>query len=351
MYSLVVLDFQSTWKEDETSVDLQDKYSTLIKLTRLVTRDGKPLNSVRADFRSSETVKQLLNQGKIEINCMKLRVRPYFAPIKINKCRKCFKHDHSTSQCTSQQLCFKCGQHHIFDSGCNNEIKCVNCQQHHYSGHSSCPVVQQKRKQITEQQKLHRAQMLIKQQQQQHVYSHNPSLFPSLPSHSDNFRANTQFNSANATSQSKNQPSYASVIGTKSVNKHENLEQMVMAMTESINYQLSNFTLAITSQISELAKKINTFNDRVQNIEQQIEKVIIPAIREISKIIDDFSEHKDQTQAQEIHQHPRTTSCQKIVQTLIQRQQPSVPQTPRHKRQRQITDLTQIQKNYNNNTQ
>ncbi|CAF3443033.1 unnamed protein product, partial [Rotaria sp. Silwood2] len=35
MYSLVILDFQITWKEDETLEDLQEKYSTLIKLTRI----------------------------------------------------------------------------------------------------------------------------------------------------------------------------------------------------------------------------------------------------------------------------------------------------------------------------
>ncbi|CAF5177594.1 unnamed protein product, partial [Rotaria magnacalcarata] len=55
------------------------------------------------------------------------------------------------SQCTSLQLCFRCGQHHPLKEGCSNEIKCVNCQEHHYSGHSPCPVVQQKRKQLSEQ--------------------------------------------------------------------------------------------------------------------------------------------------------------------------------------------------------
>jgi hypothetical protein len=278
-YSSVILDFQLTWKEEETLQDIQEKYSTLIKLSRFVARDGRLLNISRADFKSSETVKQLLNAGEIDINSMKLRVRPYFSPIKINKCRKCFKHNHLTSQCASQQLCFRCGQQHAFEGGCNNEIKCVNCQQHHYSGHSSCPVVQQKRKQIAEQHKLHHAQMLIKQQQ--YSYKHGSSLFPSLLSQSNNLQPSTQHNSTNTFYQQKDHQMYASAVTTKPSNKQENIEQLVMAMTESINYQLSNFSVTITSQISELTKKINEYNDRVQIIEQQIDKAIIPAINHI----------------------------------------------------------------------
>ncbi|CAF4362184.1 unnamed protein product [Rotaria socialis] len=91
-YSLIIHDFQSTWNEDETTKELQEKCVTLRKLTRLVTREGRPMNTVRTDFISTQAVKQLLNQGEIEINCTKLRIRPYFSPIKINKCRKCFKH-------------------------------------------------------------------------------------------------------------------------------------------------------------------------------------------------------------------------------------------------------------------
>ncbi|CAF3862534.1 unnamed protein product [Rotaria magnacalcarata] len=128
-YSLIIHDFQSTSQENQA-------------------REGRLMNIVRADFISTQAVKQLLNQGEIEINCMELRIRPYFSPIKINKCRKCFKHDHFTSQCTNPQLCSQCGQHHPLKEWCNNELKCVNCQQHHYSAHSSCPVAQQKRKQL-----------------------------------------------------------------------------------------------------------------------------------------------------------------------------------------------------------
>ena len=192
-YSVVIRDFQFTWKEEETAIDLREKYPSLIKITRLVTRDGRSMNVARADFNSAQIVKQLLNQGEIEINCMKLFIRPYFAPIKMNKCRKCFKHDHFTNQCTSPQLCFKCGQQHSMREGCTNQLKCVNCGQQHFPGHPACPVVQQKRKQITEQQKLNRAQLLVnQQQQQQHRYysQHDTNAFPPLMTSSDVFPAN-----------------------------------------------------------------------------------------------------------------------------------------------------------------
>ena len=152
-YSLVIQDFQLTWNENEIIDDLKTSYTSLLNLTRLVARNDRLLKAVRADFSSSKCVKQLLSLGEIELNYMKLNVRPYHSPIKINKCKKCHRHDHPSNQYSSKQLCIRCGQHHSFENGCQNEIKCINCQQNHYSGHSSCLVVQQKRKIIAEQQK------------------------------------------------------------------------------------------------------------------------------------------------------------------------------------------------------
>jgi hypothetical protein len=156
---------KSQWPNKiEVMEDLKERHSSLLKITRLIARNGTPLRAVRADFSSSKYFKHLISLREIELNYMKLQVRPYYSPFKINKCRKCFKHDHFTNQCTSKQLCIRCGEHHSFENSCFNEIKCVNCQQGHYSGHSSCPVVQEKRKHVADQQKVHRAQMLVHQQ-------------------------------------------------------------------------------------------------------------------------------------------------------------------------------------------
>jgi hypothetical protein len=338
-YSLVIKDFQLTWKEKETAIDLHEKYSSLIKFTRLITRDGRPMNIVRADFNSSQQVNKLLNQGEIDINAMKLYVRPYFAPIKINKCRKCFKHDHFTNQCASPQLCFRCGQQHSYENGCTNDVKCANCEQQHYSGHPACPVVQQRRKQIAEQQKVHHAQLLVKQQQQhQKYYDHDPNAFPHLTVNPNSVPARPCLDSTISLGQTTNQRSYASVGATKPSGQNENIEQLIMSLSKSINRQLTNFTVTMTSQIASIAKRIDSHNDRLQNIENQIQESVIPAIYELSKVVDHILQHNDKVK---IHQPDQTSSCTAIIQTFFQNKQPIINRNPQHNQHRQITNLTQ----------
>ncbi|CAF2215990.1 unnamed protein product, partial [Rotaria magnacalcarata] len=48
-YSLIIRDLQSSWDEHEITEDLQAKHMSLIKLTRLIARNGRPLNTARAD--------------------------------------------------------------------------------------------------------------------------------------------------------------------------------------------------------------------------------------------------------------------------------------------------------------
>ena len=180
-YSLVIQDFQLTWNENEIIDDLKTNYTSLLNLTCLVARNGRQLKAVRADFSSSKCVKQLLSLREIELNYMKLKVRPYHSPIKIKKCKKCYRHDHLTNQCSRKQLCIRCGQHHSFENGCQYEIRCVNCQQSDYFGHSSCPVVQEKRKIIAKQKKMQRAQLLIPRQQS---FEYNNIAFPPISPHS-----------------------------------------------------------------------------------------------------------------------------------------------------------------------
>ena len=63
-YSLVIQQFHRNWNEDEWLIELQQRYISLYKLTRMRVRDGSLLNAVRADFRSIEQVKTLLRFGK-----------------------------------------------------------------------------------------------------------------------------------------------------------------------------------------------------------------------------------------------------------------------------------------------
>ena len=273
MYSIVIRDFQYTWKDEETAIDLREKYPTLIKIARLMTRDGRPMNIARADFNSAQIVKQLLNRGEIEINCMKLYIRQYYAPIKINKCRKCFKHDHFTNQCTSPQLCFKCGQQHSLKEGCPNELKCVNCGQQHFPGHPACPVVQQIRKQLTEQHKVNRVQLLVnQQQQQQHRFNSQQSTndFPPLMTNSNILSFNPRIDPSNTVGKTKHHLPYATVAAGKTSNRNEHAEQIRLSLSESINQQLANFIATIATQIANVDRKIDSYNQRLYKTSKSI---------------------------------------------------------------------------------
>lgn len=342
-YSLVIRDFQSSWKEVEITEDLREAHSSLLKLTRLVARNGKPLNVVRADFASSMDVKQLLDIGEINLNHMKLQVRPYFSPIRINKCRKCFKHDHNAAQCTSKQLCIRCGQHHSFENECRNEIKCVNCQQPHYSGHSSCPVVQQKRKIIADEQKMHRVQMLMQQQQS---FEYNKEAFPTLSPQLNNRSTHTYVEATLNGNYINNNPSYASVAAFKTKNNSENVEQMLLAISNSINRQLSNISATLTSQITELATKIDRHKQKSDDLQYQIQKAIIPAIQGLAKAIDDLSQQKHLNHTQQSQQQPNTTSsCSEMIQCALMNCQESNCNSPGPKSRRQRHYVTHKQIN------
>jgi hypothetical protein len=49
-YSLIIQQFHRNWNEDEWLYELQQRYVSLFKITRMRVKDGSPLNAVRADF-------------------------------------------------------------------------------------------------------------------------------------------------------------------------------------------------------------------------------------------------------------------------------------------------------------
>ncbi|CAF2085250.1 unnamed protein product [Rotaria magnacalcarata] len=58
-----------------------------------------------------------------------------------------------------------------------------NINEDHYAGHSECPEVQQIRRQIGQNHKIKRTQLLINKEQDQHLsYDFNKQKFPPLPS-------------------------------------------------------------------------------------------------------------------------------------------------------------------------
>ncbi|CAF1203137.1 unnamed protein product [Rotaria sp. Silwood1] len=108
-------------------------------------------------------------------------VKSYHLPIRINKCLKCLRHDHTTKSCSLPRLCPRCAEEHSLEYGCPNHERCINCGGDHISGHSACPVVQEKRRALVEQAKIQRAELLVRaEQQQQQQYVFQGSDYPAL---------------------------------------------------------------------------------------------------------------------------------------------------------------------------
>ena len=238
---------------------------------------------------------------------MKLQARSYFSPIQISKCRKCFRHDHFINQCTTRQLCIRGDEHQSFENDCQNEIKYVNCQQHHCSGHSSCSVVQEKCNHAAKQEKVRRVPLLIHQQQS---FDYNnimlPPLFLQLTSHPPISSSNISVNAESGNSRQ----SYAFVEKSKTKSMHENVEQIIFAVSNSINSQSVNISAALTSQITDLAAKMDEHKHKTMNIEHQIQKSIIPVIQSLAKAIDDHLRHKSINLNQQTKQQITTSSSQ-----------------------------------------
>ncbi|CAF1076465.1 unnamed protein product, partial [Rotaria magnacalcarata] len=116
-YSLIIQQFHRNWNEDEWLVELQQRYVSLYKITRMRVKDGSTLNAVRADFKIIEEVRTLIKSGKINVGSMIHPVKPYHLPIRINKCLKCLRHDHMTKSCSQPRLCPRCAEEHSLEHG------------------------------------------------------------------------------------------------------------------------------------------------------------------------------------------------------------------------------------------
>jgi hypothetical protein len=85
-YSLIIQQFHRNWIEEEWLYELQQRYVSLLKITRMRVKGRSPLNAVRADFKSIDEVKTLIRSGKINVGSMIRPVIPYHLPIRVNKC-------------------------------------------------------------------------------------------------------------------------------------------------------------------------------------------------------------------------------------------------------------------------
>ena len=190
-------------------------------------------------------------------------VKPYYLPIRINKCLKCLRHDHTTKSCSHPRLCPKCAEAHSLENGCPNQERCINCGGDHFSGHSACPVVQEKRRIIVEQSKRQRAELLVLAEKQQHQFTYRQHDFPIL--HSP-MQTNSFSQIAN---QADNAPqrSYVQVVKQRNnQNTHRNIEHTFLAFLNKMENRLNDFSSRLSSQICGIEKKINAWSDRQREL-------------------------------------------------------------------------------------
>jgi hypothetical protein len=280
-YSIVIQQFHRNWNENEWLEEMQQRYVSLYKITRMRVKDGSPLNAVRADFRSIEEVKMLIRSGKINIGSMVHPVKSYHLPIRINKCLKCLRHDHTTKSCTKARLCPKCATEHSLENGCENRERCINCEGNHISGHSACPIVQEKRQALVEQSKKQRAELLIRAEQQQHNHVHQRGDYPALNDNMMHLPSHMPRQSADSTQKVCAQ----TLINQNEQGPQKNIEYTLSSFLDKMDRRLDEFSSRLSSQLCEIEKKINVYSDRHLELEPVIDELVLPAIQELGNIL------------------------------------------------------------------
>ena len=276
-YSLVIQQFHRNWDELEWLTEMQTRYASLSKITRLRVKEGSPLNAVRADFRSMDEVRRIIHHGKIYVGSMIHPVKQYRLPMRINKCLRCLRHDHTTKSCSQPRLCPRCATAHPMDNGCRNDMKCANCGGDHFSGNSACPVVQERRMTLQENAKKHRAELLIMAEHQQHHYESTK--------HGEHGDLSTK---SRAPFRSRNQSgrSYAQVVqAPQSHDQQHSFDLSLSSFLEKMDHRLDQFTSRLSSQLCEIEKKTNSCLVRQANLEQLLYVVVMPSFQELTQVI------------------------------------------------------------------
>ena len=215
-------------------------------------------------------------------------IKPYHLPLRINKCLKCLRHDHTTKSCSRPRLCPRCAEEHSLENGCPNPERCVNCGGDHISIHSGCPVVQEKRCALAEQAKQQRAELLVLAERQQHQHHYQENDFPAVtnnnPLHSSS-RVSTQ-------PMNTSQRSYAHVIQKQNdQGSQKNIDYILSTFLNKMEHRLDEFSSRLSSQLCDIEKKINVSTDRQFELENVIHDIILPSTQESSNILSQLSKN------------------------------------------------------------
>lgn len=275
-YSLVIQQFHRNWDERDWIDEMQARYPSLSKMTRMRIKDGSPLNAVRADFTSVEEVRQIIKLGKICVGSMIHPVKRYYLPVRINKCQKCLQHDHTTKSCSSPRLCPRCATEHTMEFACSNDVRCANCGGGHFSGNSACPIVQEKRRTLLENSKKQRAELLVLAERQQ------------CEDNSTKTREGIRqpLDTIHHQSIQPQRRSYAqSVQAPPARAQQQNIELILSSFLEKMEQRLDQFSSRLSSQICEIEKRTDTCEDRQGELEKTLAELVLPAIRELAEQI------------------------------------------------------------------
>ncbi|CAF0861938.1 unnamed protein product [Didymodactylos carnosus] len=232
--------------------------------------ENSPLNLIRTDFSSLKQVEDILNEIKIYIGQMKYDVRPYYQSVRVNKCMKCFSHEHRTIQCNKPQIRIRCGLQHPFTNlDCTNPAKCVNCQGKHSADHPSCPVVQQKCKLLTGRQKVNPAELLVQKSQLQHYntvsdYNDDVPAFSSSLSSVPSVRARGSYAAA------------LKRLQQSTATDSHHVELILSSFTTKIEQTLYDFGFRMTTQICELEKKIDENALKMSEFDNIVYNIVLP---------------------------------------------------------------------------
>ncbi|CAF3360716.1 unnamed protein product [Rotaria socialis] len=272
-YSLIIQQFHRNWNEDEWLTELQQHYVSLYRITRMRVKEGSPLNAVRADFKSIDEVKTLVRSGKINVGSMIHPVKPYHLPIRINKCLKCLRHDHSTKTCSLPRLCPRCAEAHSLENGCPNHERCINCGGNDH--------MSEKRRNLVEQSKKQKAELLILTDRQQHQYNFQENDHPALAN--DDPRNIPSHMQQQITESS--QRSYAqAILKQRKQNPQQNIEYTLSSFISKMDSRLENFSSRLSSQLCDIEKKIDVYADRQCQLEKIINEIILPSIQLLGRI-------------------------------------------------------------------
>ncbi|CAF4939836.1 unnamed protein product, partial [Rotaria socialis] len=164
--------------------------------------------------------------------------------------------------------------------------RCINCGGDHISGHSACPVVQEKRHALAEQSKRQRSELLIRaeRQRQRHQYHFQGSDYPALLNDNQSYLSTEIPHQAAESSQKFNQRERSSP---------KNIEYTLSSFLNKMERRLDEFSSRLSLHLCDIDKKINVYYDCQVEMENILHETILPTIQELARVVSQSSRNRN----------------------------------------------------------